>query len=84
MTRPSTASLPASWLGSVEPAKSDGLEKLGEGERALGIANTWVQTRLAPAAAVVSEPFEPQPADGRSPVRRGSLPMGHLTKGHVI
>jgi hypothetical protein len=47
-------------------------------------ANTWVQTRLAPAAAVVSEAFERQPADGRAPVRRGTLPMGHLTKGHVV
>jgi len=35
----------------VEPAKSDALEKLGEGDRALGIANAWVRTKLAPTAA---------------------------------
>jgi len=32
----------------VEPAKADALEKLGEGEQALGIANAWVRTKLAP------------------------------------
>jgi hypothetical protein len=35
----------------VEPAKSEALEKLGEGDRALGIANAWVRTKLAPRAA---------------------------------
>jgi hypothetical protein len=33
----------------VEPAKADALETLGEGSRALGIANAWVRTKLAPA-----------------------------------
>jgi hypothetical protein len=35
----------------VEPAKAEALEKLGEGQRALGIANAWVRTKLAPRAA---------------------------------
>jgi hypothetical protein len=35
----------------VEPAKAEALEKLGEGDRALGIANAWVRTKLAPRAA---------------------------------
>ena len=35
----------------VEPAKAEALEKLGEGDRALGIANAWVRTKLAPTAA---------------------------------
>lgn len=39
----------------VEPAKSDALEKLGEGERAFGIANAWLRTKTtAGAARVVS------------------------------
>ena len=32
----------------VEPAKSDALEKLGEGNAALGIAAGWVRAKLAP------------------------------------
>jgi len=32
----------------VEPAKADALEKLGEGERAFGIANEWLRTKVAP------------------------------------
>jgi len=35
----------------VEPAKSAALDKLGEGQRALGIANAWLRTKLAPRAA---------------------------------
>jgi hypothetical protein len=38
----------------VEPAKADALEKLGEGERALGIANAWVRTKLALRAVAAS------------------------------
>jgi len=30
----------------VEPAKADELEKLGEGQRALGIASAWVRSKL--------------------------------------
>jgi hypothetical protein len=30
----------------VQPAKSDALEKLGEGERAYGIANEWLRTKF--------------------------------------
>lgn len=33
-------------LNLVEPAKATPLEKLGEGEQALSIANGWVQTKL--------------------------------------
>jgi hypothetical protein len=35
----------------VEPAKSAAPDKLGEGQRALGIANDWLRTELAPRAA---------------------------------
>jgi hypothetical protein len=35
----------------VEPAKSAALDKLGEGQRALGIANAWLRTRMASRAA---------------------------------
>ena len=39
----------------VKPAKSDALEKVGEGERAFGIANVWLRTKTtAGAARVVS------------------------------
>jgi hypothetical protein len=31
----------------VEPARADALEKLGEGDRALGIASAWVRPKLA-------------------------------------
>jgi hypothetical protein len=34
----------------VEPARSTALEKLGESRPALGIANTWLKTKLAPQA----------------------------------
>jgi hypothetical protein len=30
----------------VEPAKADALEKLGEGQRALGIATAWLRAKL--------------------------------------
>lgn len=36
----------------VEPAKSEALEKLGEGHRALGIAKGWVRTKLASKTGV--------------------------------
>jgi hypothetical protein len=39
----------------VEPAKADALEKLGEGQRALGIASSWVRTKLAPRAVAGGE-----------------------------
>jgi hypothetical protein len=35
----------------VEPAKSDALDKLGEGARALGIAVSWLRAKLASTAA---------------------------------
>jgi hypothetical protein len=35
----------------VEPAKSAALEKLGEGQRALGIATGWLRARMASRAA---------------------------------
>jgi hypothetical protein len=40
----------------IEPAKSTALEKLGEGERALGIASAWVRTRIVSKAVDVGEP----------------------------
>jgi hypothetical protein len=40
----------------VEPSKADALETLGEGDRALGIANAWVRTKLASTAVTVDEP----------------------------
>ncbi len=36
-----------SVTGLVEPAKATALEKLGEGERASGIAERWLRTKLA-------------------------------------
>jgi hypothetical protein len=33
----------------VEPARAEALEKLGESERALGIANAWLQTKMSAA-----------------------------------
>jgi hypothetical protein len=39
----------------VEPAKAEALEKLGEGARAFGVANTWVRTKLAPRAIAILE-----------------------------
>jgi hypothetical protein len=39
----------------VEPSKSTALEKLGEGERALGIASAWVRTKTAARAVAVGE-----------------------------
>jgi hypothetical protein len=35
----------------VEPSKATALEKLGEGDRALGIATAWLRTKLTPTAA---------------------------------
>jgi len=35
----------------VQPAKAEALEKCGEGQRALDIANAWVRTKLASKAA---------------------------------
>ena len=39
----------------VEPAKATALEKLGEGERALGIATGWLLATMAWTAVVVGE-----------------------------
>ena len=36
----------------VEPAKVTALERLGEGERAQGIAIGWLRPKLAPVTAV--------------------------------
>jgi hypothetical protein len=41
----------------VEPAKADALEKLGEGERALGIAAGWMQAKLQPGTLESPEHF---------------------------
>jgi hypothetical protein len=43
----------------VEPAKSDALEKLGEGDRATGIATAWVRAKLAPRASVTADVTSP-------------------------
>ncbi|MGA2514235.1 MAG: hypothetical protein ABSG37_11535 [Candidatus Limnocylindrales bacterium] len=40
----------------VEPAKSEALEKLGEGQRALGIAKGWVRAKLGVAPMPVPDP----------------------------
>jgi hypothetical protein len=39
----------------VEPAKAEVLQMLGEGQRALDIANAWVRTKLAPKAIAIPE-----------------------------
>ena len=39
----------------VEPAKADTLDRLGEGERALGIAGNWVRSKLPPKAIAGGE-----------------------------
>ena len=36
----------------LEPAKSDALDKLGEGRQALDIAAGWVRAKMAPTAGV--------------------------------
>jgi hypothetical protein len=54
----------------VEPAKATALEKLGEGERALGIATGWVRTKLVMTPAPV--PGTRSPIDSRLAVRRSS------------
>jgi hypothetical protein len=38
-----------------EPAKSDALEKLGEGQRALGIATDWLRARIGPLEQAPAE-----------------------------
>jgi hypothetical protein len=55
---PEAVTLRASQLVAdlVEPAKSTALEKLGEGQRAFGIANAWLRTKLAPPPATVDVP----------------------------
>jgi hypothetical protein len=40
----------------VEPARSTALEKLGEGTRALGIANTWMKMKFAPVSVSAESP----------------------------
>jgi hypothetical protein len=37
----------------VEPAKAEVLQKLGEGERALSIANAWVRTQMQSRAVAL-------------------------------
>jgi hypothetical protein len=44
----------------VEPAKSTALEKLGEGERAFGIATGWVRARLMSKQEATPEPVSKQ------------------------
>jgi hypothetical protein len=39
----------------VEPAKAEALEKLGEGQRALGIANAWLRGKFAGATSQVPQ-----------------------------
>lgn len=41
----------------VEPAKADALEKLGEGQRAHGVAGAWVRMKLASDAGAKDEPI---------------------------
>ena len=53
----------------VEPAKAAALDKLDEGQRALGIASDWVRTKLASAGPV---PGTRSPIDSRLAVRRSS------------
>src|ERR1035437_3364531 len=43
----------------VEPAKSETLDKLGEGRQALGIAAGWVRSKLAPRADVTTDVASP-------------------------
>jgi hypothetical protein len=40
----------------VEPAKSEALDKLGEGRQALDIAAGWMRAKMAPRAAVAAGP----------------------------
>jgi hypothetical protein len=49
----------STWWWAISPSglsptslgrQADALEKLGEGERALGIATAWVRTKLVPRA----------------------------------
>jgi hypothetical protein len=39
----------------VEPAKSETLDKLGEGKQAFDIAASWVRAKLAPKSVAVAE-----------------------------
>jgi hypothetical protein len=43
----------------VEPAKSEALDKLGEGRQAFGIAAAWVRLKLAPRADVTTDVAPP-------------------------
>jgi hypothetical protein len=45
----------------VEPAKVEALDKLGDGERAFGIAAEWVRTRVASTATPMSQAANLQP-----------------------
>jgi hypothetical protein len=40
----------------VEPAKSEALDKLGEGRQALDIAADWVRAKMTPRTVAVDEP----------------------------
>ena len=53
----------------VEPAKADALDKLDEGQRALGIATGWLRAKMASAGPV---PGTRSPIDSRLAVRRSS------------
>ncbi|HEY5472375.1 MAG TPA: hypothetical protein VIK32_04195, partial [Candidatus Limnocylindrales bacterium] len=53
----------------VEPAKAAALEKLDEGQRALGIAAGWVRAKMTSAGPV---PGTRSPIDSRLAVRRSS------------
>jgi hypothetical protein len=52
----------------VQPAKSDALQKLGEGESAYGIANAWLRTKFGAAGpACGPTPWNDRAAHRRSP-----------------
>ena len=40
----------------VEPAKSEALDKLGEGKQALSIANAWVRAKIVPRLVIADGP----------------------------
>ncbi len=50
------ARVPALLADLVEPAKATTLEKLGEGERAIRIATSWLRSKQASGSAVLSFP----------------------------
>ena len=56
----------------VEPAKAAALDKLDEGQRALGISTEWLRPKLVMTPAPV--PGTRSPIDSRLAVRRSSGP----------